>query len=168
VLLIVGHGPSVLSGLGAVIDQCTVVRLKNGLNVRPKPDPLHWGTRTDYTCGRSLVFRDEKHPEKFWHFDDPPEWIGYYESFRPRHKKPSTGLCAVFCAIDRLAPEEIALIGFDRLLDPNDMKSRKATDDQKYMYSMYGHDQRAEHECLMSLPVKIIDFRKHCEAKEEA
>ncbi len=163
-LLIVGHGPSVLSGLGALIDQQTVVRLKDGLTPILRKDSKNWGTRTDYLCARSLVCDKGEFP--YWLFNDPPKWINYYKSFTPRHKKPSTGLCAVFCAIDRLQPEEIALIGFDRLLNPNDMTSRKATDEQKYMYSMYGHDQRAEHECLMSLPTRIIDFRKHCEAKE--
>jgi hypothetical protein len=159
--VIVGHGPSVLSGLGAVIDQSTVVRLKNGLAVRPKPDPLHWGTRTDYLCGRSLIYKAK---EPFWHFNDPRKWLDYYQSFKPKHKKPSTGLCAVFCALDRLSPDEIYLIGYDRLLNPDDMKSRKWNETPSR--SLYGHDQRAEHEALMSLPVRIIDLVKH-EAKEE-
>jgi hypothetical protein len=158
VLLIVGHGPSVLSGLGDLIDQQTVVRLKDGLTPILRKDSKNWGTRTDYLCARSLVCDRGLFP--YWWFNDPLHWINYYKSFNPRHKKPSTGLCAVFMAIDKIAPDEIALIGFDRLLDPTDMKSRKATDDRKYLYSMYGHDQRAEHECLMSLPVKIIDFAK--------
>ena len=165
-LLIVGHGPSVLCGLGDLIDQQTVVRLKDGLTPIMRKDSKNWGTRTDYLCARSLVFDLGKFP--YWWFNDPPKWLNYYQSFNPRHKKPSTGLCAVFMAIDKLDAKEIALLGYDRLLNPNDMKSRKATDDIKYTYSLYGHDQRAEHECLMSLPVKIIDFRKHCEAKEEA
>jgi hypothetical protein len=158
VLLIVGHGPSVLSGLGDLIDQQTVVRLKDGLTSQQRKDAKNWGTRTDYLCARSLVCDKGEFP--YWHFNDPLHWISYYKSFRPKHKKPSTGLCAVFCAMDKLQPKEIALIGFDRLLDPKDMKSRKATDDIKYMYSLYGHDQRAEHEALMSLPVRIIDFAK--------
>jgi hypothetical protein len=157
-LVIVGHGPSVLSGLGSVIDSHTVVRLKEGLRVKPKPDPRHFGTRTDYLCGRSKIYEVGKTP--FWHFNDPPEWMRYYASFNPRHPKPTSGLCAVFCAIDKVAPDEIGLIGFDRLLDPSDMKSRKWHEQRSR--SMYGHDQRAEHEALMNLPLRIIDLaRKH-------
>lgn len=155
--MIVGHGPSVLCGLGDLIDQHTVVRLKDGLTSQQRKDAKNWGTRTDFLCARSLVCDKGEYP--FWLFNDPLKWITYYKGFRPRHKKPSTGLCAVFCAVDR-GYTEIALIGYDRLLDPTDMKSRKATDEQKYMYSLYGHDQRAEHEALMSLPVRIIDFKK--------
>jgi hypothetical protein len=159
-ILIVGHGPSVLSGLGDLIDSHTVVRLKEGLTPQQRKDSKNWGTRTDYLCARSLVYQKK---EPFWHFNDPPEWIEYYNRFEPRHKKPSTGLCAVFCAIDRLAPDEIALIGYDRLLDPSDRKSRKWN--ERSMTSLYGHDQRAEHECLMSLPVRIIDLAKEAKAE---
>jgi len=157
VIVIVGHGPSILCGLGPFIDKQTVVRLKDGLNLKPKPDYFHWGTRTDYLCARSLIYRDEKSSTPFWHFNDPKKWMDYYATFNPRHPKPSTGLSAVFMAIDRIKPEEIALIGFDRLLNLNDTTSRK-WNDQK-MESLYAHDQRAEHECLMSLPVKIRDLR---------
>jgi hypothetical protein len=156
VLLIVGHGPSLLSGLGAVIDTHEVVRLKDGLRVRPKPDPSHWGTRTDAICGRSLIYDLGNYP--FWYFNDPQKWMDYYSSFNPRHKKPSTGLCAAFCAIDR-GYTEIALIGFDRLLDPKDRTSRKWSEPK--MCSLYGHDQRAEHEALMALPANIIDLVKY-------
>ena len=159
-LLIVGHGPSVLSGLGAVIDTHTVVRLKDGLTSVQRKDSKNWGTRTDFICARSLVFDRSEYP--FWLFNDPPKWIEYYQSFRPKHKKPSTGLCAAFCAIDR-GYKEIALIGYDRLLDPLDRKSRKWNEPS--MCSLYGHDQRAEHEALMALPANIIDLVKY-EAKE--
>jgi hypothetical protein len=152
VIVIVGHGPSILTGRGSVIDAHTVVRLKNGLNVKPKALPEHWGTRTDFLCARSLVYRDEKSKVPFWHFADDPEWLEYYSKFNPRHDKPSTGLCAVFCAIER-GYDDIALIGFDRLLNPDDTTSRRWNEDR--MYSMYGHDQRAEHACLMSLPARI-------------
>lgn len=137
-----------------MIDSNAVVRLKNGLAIKPKPDPFHWGTRTDFLCGRSLVYKQEG---PFWLFNDPPKWIEYYQSFRPKHKKPSTGLCAVFCAVDR-GYTEIALIGFDRLLNPDDMKSRKWNETPSRC--LYGHDQRAEHEALMSLPVRIVDLVK--------
>lgn len=160
-LVIVGHGPSVLSGLGAVIDTHTVVRLKDGLRVKPKPDPFHFGTRTDFICGHSVVYRQS---EPFWHFNDPKGWLDYYASFTPRHPKPSTGLCAVFLAIDR-GYTDIAVIGFDRVMNPHDSKSRKWYDPPSS--SLYGHDQRAEHEALMSLPIRVIDLVKH-EAQKEA
>jgi hypothetical protein len=153
VLLIVGHGPSVLSGLGAVIDTHTVVRLKDGLRVKPKPDPFHFGSRTDYLCARSKICDHGEFP--YWHFNDPEKWVTYYRQYSRR--KPSTGLCAVFCAIDNLNPPEIALIGFDRVLT-DDMKCGKWYDERRY--HLWGHDQKAERECLFSLRVPIIDFAK--------
>jgi hypothetical protein len=138
VIVVVGHGPSV-SNLGAVIDSHTVVRLKGGL----RGDPKDWGTRTDYLCARSLVFDLGKF--SFWHFSDESRWLDYFAKFRPRRRKPSTGLCAVFCAIDRLAPKEIGLIGFDAIFNKLELA---------------GHDTRAEHECLHSLGINIIDLEK--------
>jgi hypothetical protein len=154
-LVIVGHGPSILTGRGSVIDSMQVVRLKNGLAIKPKPDPIHWGARTDFLCARSLVYRDDKYKEKFWHFNDDPEWLSYFSRFEPRHPKPSTGLSAVFCAVER-GYDDIALIGFDRLLNLDDTKSRRWNEPS--MYSMYGHDQRAEHDCLKSLPIRITNL----------
>jgi hypothetical protein len=158
-LCIVGHGPSLLLRLGAVIDTCTVVRLKFGL---PKDaDPEVWGTRTDYLCARSHLHQSSG---PFWIFNDPPKWIAYYRKFS--RKKPSTGLCAVFCAIDHLNPPEIAVIGYDRLLNPADQKSGKWN--KPVIPGAFGtgsHDQRAEHACLMSLPVRIIDLAKEHSGK---
>ena len=138
-IVIVGHGPSVLSGLGAVIDSHTVVRLKKA----PTKPAEHYGKRTDYLCARSLIFDTGQVP--FWLFPDDSRWIEYFARFHPRRRKPSTGLCAVFSAIDRLDAKEIALIGFDAILNQLDLA---------------GHDTRAEHECLHSLGVKIIDLEK--------
>lgn len=77
----------------------------------------------------------------------------YYRKFS--HKKPSTGLCAIFCAIENLNPRELLLIGYDRVL----------TDDHKHMkwsapkqYQVWGHDQKAEGECVRSLGLTIIDL----------
>ena len=155
-LLIVGHGPSLNLGLGDVIDSHTVVSLKNGI---PKGAPAAlFGSRTDYICGRSEVYRPED-GTPFWFFRDDSPWYGYYAGFRPRHRKPSHGLSAVFCAIDELDPPAIALIGFDRVLRPNDQHSRK-WHDVNPPQSLWGHDQRAEYECLHSLGVEIIDLAK--------
>jgi len=147
-LCIVGHGPSVLTGRGALIDGMTVVRLKDGLR---KDQPIeHFGTRTDYVCARSQIYSPD------WWFNDPPKWVDYYRQYSS--KKPSTGLCAVFCAIDKLDVKELALIGFDRMLNPGDEKSGKWHDHERRHF--WGHDQPAENQCLHSLGLRIIDLSK--------
>lgn len=149
-IVIVGHGPSVLSGLGSVIDSHTVVRLKQGLTKQHPPQ--HFGTRTDFLCARSLVFDRGEFP--FWHFADDKRWLAYFASFEPKRKKPSTGLCAVFCAIDKLDPKEIAFIGFDSLLNP-DMTPTKWD-----CNGPWAHDMHAENACLNSLGIEVIDLGK--------
>lgn len=150
-IVIVGHGPSVLSGLGALIDTHPVVRLKRGL--LDGYDRSHWGSRTDYLCARSPSFDKGQHP--FWLFDSP-EWCEYYARYSDR--KPSTGLCALFMAVEKLKPDCIGLIGFDRMLNPDDAKSRKWNEPKAR--SLWGHDQRAEHDCLHSLGVAIVDLTR--------
>lgn len=159
-IVVVGHGPSILSGLGAVIDQLTVIRLKEGL----RPDPKHWGTRTDYLCARSSAFQHGSVP--FWHFSDTgwtAKWLDYFYSFEPRiafkpiRPKPSTGLCAVFCAMEYLKPKELAFIGFDRLLDPD----RETYKWHALRSSPWPHDAHAEHRALYGLGLSIIDLVKH-------
>lgn len=137
--VIVGHGPSIYSGLGALIDTMTVVRLKRGLH--ETCDPHHWGRRTDYLCARSPRFDHGLFP--FWRLKD--QYSGYAGP-----KKPTTGLCAVLEVVERLRPQEIALIGFDRLLYPHHPDAQS---------EWLGHDKFAEHACLMALPVRIIDLR---------
>lgn len=154
-LLIVGHGPSVLCGLGGLIDQQTVVRLKHG---KTKQQPSeHFGTRTDYICGRSCFYEQKGVP--FWHLPDSSPWHDYYKKFNPKYWKPSHGLSAVFCAVDHMKPDRLALIGFDRVLYPHDDRSGKwnVLDKPPHPWS---HDQRAERECLYSLGIDIIDFSK--------
>lgn len=161
-LVIVGHGPSILSGRGALIDTMTVIRLKEGL--KPGYDPEHWGTRTDYLCARSLTYKDEKSKVPFWHFDEdknkPGKWLKYFATFKPKLWKPSIGLSAVFMAIDRLAPKEIALIGFDRVLNPDDDRSHKWHNSAGKPPHGWAHCQRAERECLYSLGINVIDLSK--------
>jgi hypothetical protein len=147
VIVIVGHGPSVLSGLGDLIDTHTVIRLKRGL--LETHERRHWGSRTDYLCARSPRFNHGHFP--FWLYDSPT-WDSYFARFSDL--KPTTGLCAVFCVIDRLAPSEIGLIGFDRLLDPEQGETGKWNQPGAFM-----HDSHAEHECLHSLGVRIFDLR---------
>jgi hypothetical protein len=109
-----------------VIDSHIVVRLKRGL--LDSSDPQHWGRRTDYLCARSPRFDHGKHP--FW----------LYEG-----QKYSTGYCAVLETMRRLAPTEIYLIGFDRLLHP-----------QRDEGDWLGHSKWIEHELLKQLPVKEL------------
>jgi len=164
-LVIVGHGPSILSGRGSVIDSRMVVRLKAGLT--KGQEPQHFGTRTDYICARSPMYRQEGIP--FWHFqEDKPEepecrWLQYYRQFKPKYWKPSAGLCAVFMAKDLLDPKEIGVIGFDRVLYQDDNISYKWNHPKPQPFPWF-HDQRAEYECIHSLGIQIIDLaREHAQ-----
>lgn len=76
-------------------------------------------------------------------------WDDYYRQFvrskrPPQRMKPSLGLCAVFGVVERWAPSEIGLIGYDWVLDGN---------------PDWDHDAIAEKACIESL-VKIIDLRQ--------
>jgi hypothetical protein len=155
-LVIVGHGPSVLCGKGALIDQHRVVRLKQGLT-RDMPRE-HFGTRTDVICGRSHLYRQAG--VEFWTFPDGSPWVRYYAQFRPKMWKPSHGLCAVMCAVDRVRPKSIRVIGFDRILYQDDMQSKKWNTAGTPPPHAWPHDQRAEYECLFSLGVEIIDLAR--------
>lgn len=156
-LVIIGHGPSINCTLGHLIDRNEVIRLKHGLT-RDMPRE-HFGTRTDYICGRSNLFRPEKAGPTFWHFKDESPWVKYYAQFKPKMWKPSHGLCAVFCAIDYLQPKEIALIGCDRMLYADDDRSKKWNSPPTKAHP-WPHDQRAERECLFSLGITIVDFAR--------
>lgn len=140
-ICIVGHGPSINSGLGAVIDTMKVLRLKRGL--LPAHDVRRWGSRTDYLCARSPRFDQGKHP--FWLLSAPED---YPDTQLP---KPTTGLCAVVEAVKR-GYTDIALIGFDRLLHPEIKDSGQ---------QWIAHDKWREHEYLKTLPVKITDLRTY-------
>ena len=154
-IVIVGHGPSVNACLGHLIDRHTVVRLKQGLTKHQPRE--HFGTRTDYTCGRSELYRP-KHGA-FWLYQDDCAFGRFFSTFKPRPWKPSHGLSAIFCAIELLKAREIALIGFDRVLYPHDGCSQKWSD-APGPPRRWAHDQRAEHECLHSLGVTFIDFAR--------
>lgn len=72
---------------------------------------------------------------------DSARWDAYYKRFSK--KKPSSGLCAVFGAIQRWEPKTIGLIGFDWVLDTN---------------PDWQHDSQAEKQAILSL-VNIKDLR---------
>ena len=136
-IVIVGHGPSIHSGLGSVIDSHTVVRLKDGR--KPHYDSKHWGTRTDYLCARLPRYDRGRFP--FWHLR------ASYDLYQaPEGKKPTTGLCAVLEAIER-GFTDIAVIGFDRLMRP---------DDPDPLHTWLAHDKWAEHALIKKLGVKDL------------
>ena len=69
------------------------------------------------------------------------KWDAYYRQFSA--VKPSLGLCAVFCAVERWSPTTIGVIGFDSVLDGHEG---------------WRHDAGAERACMLSL-VNIKDLR---------
>jgi hypothetical protein len=114
----------------------TVVRLKRGL--LDTHERLHWGSRTDALCARFARYDLGMVP--FWLLKDR------YDAYRS-DKKPTTGLCAVLECIERLRPERISVIGFDRLMNPE-------WEDPPNTW--LAHDKFAEHELLMSLGVEEL------------
>jgi hypothetical protein len=113
-----------------VIDSMTVVRLKRGL--LDTHEPAHWGSRTDFLCACSPRFDNGRFPF----------WLARRRDVGT--KKATTGLCAVYEAIERLAPESVSVIGFDRLMCP------EISDPP---HTWLAHDKFAEHEILKQLGV---------------
>jgi len=101
---------------------------------------------------------------KFWHFggDWTVKWLDYFESFRPRFPtkygdiatKPSHGLCAAFACMEYLKPKELAFIGCDRLLRPDEQTWKWNSGEQ-----CFPHDWHAEHRALQGLGITIHDLR---------
>lgn len=174
-IVVVGHGPSIVGKrLGPWLDEQTVVRLKWA----EIPNPEDWGTRTDYVCASSPEFRRKRVARhlaplacELWflseHYHEAPpgtrkasnDWFKYWERYKvPGSKldKPSTGLRAVFCAVEFLKPDEIGLLGFDNVLHPE----RKPT--TKWFHApgkfMYAHEPTAEHRALMDLGIKVTEL----------
>lgn len=68
-------------------------------------------------CGcTSIKCAECKEVDKY--YPDAKSWDEYYTTFSSA--KPSTGLCAVFTAVERWKPDTIGLIGFDWVLDGNE------------------------------------------------
>ena len=131
-MVIVGHGPSIFRGLGARIDAHPVVRLKRGL--LETHDRSCWGSRTDFICARSPRFDHGR-----FQF-----WLSEYEY---GGSKPTTGLSAVAEARKRFPDEELAVIGFDRLLRPWEPDPPD---------TWLIHDKWAEHELLRQWSVREL------------
>ncbi len=160
VVVVIGHGPSIVGkGLGPWIDQQTVIRLKGA----PMPNPEDWGTRTDYLSTTKPDYCDPDTPGERWRFGpktpgyrcaDVDRWMTYFTPFLgPKLRKPSNGLCAVFCAVEFLNPKQIGVIGFDSMMYPykNTGKWHEAKP------TKWSHDQRAENLALYSLGIEVIE-----------
>lgn len=170
-IVIVGHGPSVPNrGLGPWLDAQTVVRLKWA----EIPNASDWGSRTDAVCGSSPTFWTEREKRglppldaEFWWLSEKPnaspvgrkasqDWFDYWARFKTpqSYPKPSTGLRAIFCAVEFWKPSEIGLLGFDMILHPDKPTSKWFQPPGLYLYS---HDAHAEHAAVKALGVKITE-----------
>ena len=175
-LVIVGHGPSINRGRGAWLDQQTVVRLKWA----ERPDAENWGTRTDFVCASHPDFKRKRANRnlppleptvQYWflspdrHEIQPGDraggkhWFQYWDKYKvPGSKlaKPSSGLRAVFCAVEFLPPAEIGLVGFDRILHPEVKTTKWFHPVGKHNYA---HEAEAEQRALFDLGVKITEIK---------
>lgn len=106
----------------------TVVRLKHGTI----PDPVHWGSRTDFICARSPRFK--------------PDWLWDTRRDTQFTKKPTTGLCAVLMAFEHGATQ-VSVIGFDRLMHP---------EREDPPHTWLAHDKHAEHALLKAWDVREL------------
>lgn len=136
-----------------------------------------WGSRTDYVCGSNPSFWKQRDrgwaPDtaEFWWLGPlskypqnlvcgrraSEDWFGYWGSYRTEKSfpKPSTGLLAIFCAMEFLKPKNIGLLGFDMVLHPDAPTSKWFHERGKYLYS---HDAHAEHRCLQDLDVTFTEL----------
>lgn len=143
---VVGHGPSLKgSGLGKKIDGFDkVVRLKGSGSVIGNAD---YGHLVDALCASTEImgtFFKVSAPE-YWAYPKkgvynlmaagetigrlgkpvmiPLEFCNFWnQRFRQmgaKHPNVSTGMAAILIAIDRWAPQEIILAGFDTMMNPD-------------------------------------------------
>jgi hypothetical protein len=89
----------------------------------------------------------------FWYFPKRPphpegvdsaHWLKFYADFSPL--KPSTGLCALFCAAEYFPGAEVGLIGYDNVLDNTQFRTGP-------------HDSGGEWACVRALPLTLFDLR---------
>lgn len=71
-------------------------------------------------------------------------WRAYYRQFNPYREKPSSGMAAIFCAIELWGVRKVGVIGFENILDGSSKR--------------VSHDWKAEHDCIRSL-VTLVDLR---------
>lgn len=145
--IIVGHGKSLVDeGMGEIIDQYNVVRLKTFKKFHNEKD---YGKRTDYICSSTEVMPGmlgQAKPKEYWGYAKKGSWdehkeakfkkLNYIipveeteywnEKFRQKSRyfgvgadgrNVSTGLAALIIASWRLGGK-IILAGFDTVLNP--------------------------------------------------
>jgi hypothetical protein len=136
-VVVVGHGPSATTlFLAQAIDAFdVVVRMK-----RAETDPVHRGLRTDYIVTSEYWARVTPHTAPWLAYDEQ-RWGKYFSQYSS--KEPSTGLRAVFCAVERWA--DVSVVGFDDVFRPPRKKR-----------TSWGHDSAGERAALESLGVKEI------------
>ncbi len=149
-IVIVGGGPSAgNSDLGPWIDRQYVVRMKHAAR-----DRVHRGMRMDAYFSRGYAAKKPNY--EFWYFPKHPphadgcdstHWLTWYRQFSlSRTPKPSTGLCALFCAAEFFPGAEVGLIGYDNVLDGQPFRSGP-------------HDGGGEHAAALALNLKLFDLR---------
>lgn len=92
----------------------------------------------------------------FWYFPKRPphadgcdsaHWLSWYRQFSIHTQpKPSTGLCALFCAAEFFPGAEVGLIGYDNVLDGKPFRTGP-------------HDGGGEHAAALALNLKLFDLR---------
>ena len=146
--MIVGHGPSLKgAGLGKLIDECFVVRLKNCSMLLAEPHD--YGTKTDAMCSSTEVLPviAKIKAKEYWGYPKKGEfspkrvkwlkrhveqtakvivplevcnlWNAFFQEMGGRHPCVSTGMAAAIIALDIKKPEKLLLAGFDKVLDPS-------------------------------------------------
>lgn len=160
---VVGHGPSVVRRpLGAIIDRCTVIRLKGA----PRDDPSFWGKRTDIVCARHAHQFLPIPGAELWLANHPTSdaptartpdmgaFLRWWAGFSTR--KPTTGLCALYMLAEFNPGAVVGLIGFDALLHPKRSDFRKWLDDVPRNWP--AHDRAIENKAMQSLGLDIRDM----------
>ena len=147
-IVIVGGGPSARNNdLGVLIDRQYVVRMKHAAR-----DRVHRGMRMDAYFSRG--YSAKKEGFDFWFFPKRPPhpegadsayWLDFYRQFS-KYGKPSSGLCALFCAAEFFPGSEVGLIGYDNVLDNTPFRSGP-------------HDSGGEWACVQALPLTLFDLR---------
>lgn len=167
---IIGHGKSPLGKKwGPLIDQCTVIRLKDP-SWQGKED---YGNRCDYMASSTetlpVMLDDPRIPIKYYGQPKKGEWSKVTEAnFRQRAKAPldiplelflrwnavfheysdirnhSLGIFAITVACELLKATEVKLVGFDNLLSPELLEYYKANKGKWVTH----HDWFAENKLL--------------------
>ena len=160
-LIICGHGPSILTHGGKWLDDHTIVRLKGA----PKPSS-HFGSRTDILCANDVSW-SQRVPGRyaFWHFPmhghqsagasfvaDSEYWLRHYFGYGPKFPKPSHGLQAIFCA-EELGYDEVGVIGFDSMYGGPRKKWNQHGDQ-----TAWPHDSDTERWIIDDLRIEVINL----------